>query len=287
MNKKREYKYFFTLLALSLLFVSLFSGFVSAEGVVQQLTTFGSSIVGIGDSLFGWLLGKSEQNTEEFVIRIFFFLIVFAMTYVSLEKALPNYFENNGWALWIISIAIPAVAVRFMQKEWLYTLLLPQQAFLASVVVIIPFILYFIITMNFSTKFGRRAAWVIFAVVFLMIYIGASDVVKTTSNNIDLKNVYFYAALGGLLMAIFDGTFSRYYNKFKGSKKMSQHNQRLVSYYYDEWNKSKNSYDEAIKSGDSSNYVGRTPGNTQKGIKGFEKDSEYYTRKITEHGGRL
>lgn len=285
MNIKREYKYFFTLSILSLLFISLFSGFVSAEGIADSMKSFGSVIKDVGSSLFGWLLGNDAGDSNLFILRVFFFLIVFSFVFVVLEKVMGSYFDDNSWAKWIISIAIPAVAVRFLTKEWLYTILMPQQVLTASILIIIPFIIYFMVTMKFTTGYGRRAAWIVFSVVFLMIYITA-DKSLTTSNKENVANVYIFAALGGLLMAWFDGTIAKYTNKFSASKKMSEHDKKIVAHYFDEWNRAKEKYDLSIRNNGS--YMAVTPGNTNKrDQKGFEADSKYYTDMIIKHHGRI
>ena len=258
MNLKKENK-FLALSILSILFISIIAGFASAANA-NSLTGLAQGFIGgiveVLNPILGWMLGAERTNENGFIIKLFFAVIMFSVVYVVLNASLPETFKERKWAIVVISVALPVIGLRFMTADWLNTLLLPQQTFVASVIILIPFALFFYLTKDWNPA-ARRAGWVSFGVVFLMIWTTVTDL-TVSADDTGAKNIYPIAAFACFLMALFDGTISRWWNNLRDAKMQndSSHSARVT--IMDKLNEVDLKYRESIQAGTT--YHGRVSG---------------------------
>jgi len=164
----------FKKILVSVLFSTFLIGLVSAaEGLTGLTEDFINGIVEIVSPYLGALLGADASGgltSDMFIAKLLFAILIVCFVYVVLEKSLQNFFNNKKWALWIVSIIVAVLGVRFLTDDWIYTMLLPSNAFAVSVASIIPFVLYFFFVNALPTLTGQRMAWIFFGVVFLGLY---------------------------------------------------------------------------------------------------------------------
>jgi hypothetical protein len=160
MNKKMMGGFSLLAIMLSVLFIS---DFASAKTLTQTVDDIS---VEIGKAL-RFLLGDVGDG-ETFFVKVLFALIIFAVVYYSVRR-IPNLGE--GMTLWILSIAVSLIAVRFLANETLIEFLwLPQGVLGVALATLLPFILFFFFIESFSSyPIIRKVGWSIFAVVYVML----------------------------------------------------------------------------------------------------------------------
>jgi len=135
--------------------------------------------------------------------RFLFAMIIIAVIYAVLDRI--DFFSNNGFALWTITIAISILSVRFIaNKDLVETLLLPSGVLGVSLISVIPFMIYFyFVEEGFKDqKLLRRFAWIVYLVVFLGLYFTRLDLIKYSW-------MYLVSAGLAVLSLVFDGTIRR------------------------------------------------------------------------------
>jgi hypothetical protein len=189
----------------SALFLSLFLiGVVSAAQGLGELTR--SAVDGIIDVIkpyVGILVNETDTSVSNdiFMAKWIIVLIVFAVVYLTLKKS-TQFFDEHTWVLWIISLAVPILGIRFLSSDLITTMLIPNAAFTVTVFAGFPFVLTYLITKNWTSSYGRRVAWILFAVVFLALY-------STTAQG-QFNYIYPLAAILALVMAAMDGTLAKF-----------------------------------------------------------------------------
>lgn len=165
MIKKR---YAVTILAL--LFSSFLINLVSAYSFYynprQGMNDLINIVVDFSEPLLQALLGGGTWDGYLLFEKLVLFILIAAVVYVSIEKT--SIFEHSKPALWIVTLAIPLLGVRWMNFEWLNYILLQYALVSVVLTVILPFIiyLYFIHKVSHSSAF-RRIAWIFYILVYL------------------------------------------------------------------------------------------------------------------------
>lgn len=216
MNKKREYKYFFILSILSLLFVSLFSGFVSAadsSGFIEGVKgIFGP----ISNALFNTGANVGSSGEARMFEAVLLALMIIAIVYAALYNV--PLLQDNAFALWTVSIASAVLGVRFMVNwNWLEVVMIPQGVLGISLSVLIPFLVFFWFV-EFSLvgpryKTIRKICWAVYAVVWAFVW---WDQGKVIAGN--LEWLYPMSVIVAVIMLFLDGTMQTLLNKMKSDR---------------------------------------------------------------------
>lgn len=199
---------------------------VSGQSFIQPLIDFITPIIAP-------ILGETP-NGEYFFTKLLFFLIIYSIVWMAMDQI--EFFSGNSGYAYVIDFAVTVLAVRFLgTKDVLDAVLLPYNTFGIVVAAGMPFVLYFVmINMGLKGpeyKTIRKFAWVAFAVVFFglwtMRYYEAVNNASAGSNVLRLINVYPITALLALVMAVMDGSISRFFlrvrmDKAKVSKKYEE-----------------------------------------------------------------
>src|SRR3989338_4505634 len=134
--------------------------------------------------------------------RFLIFLITASIVYIAISKI--SIFEEKKGVLWIITIAVPLIGIRFMNFEWINTILVQYQILTIVLAAGLPFIIYFFFLHNIFSENAalRKIGWVFFAVVYLGLW--------STAETENYGQIYFWTAIAAFLFLFLDGTIARY-----------------------------------------------------------------------------
>lgn len=186
-------------------FVSAYwsSGFVgSIDNVAYQIQPVAQFFLG-GYDYTGYML------FERFLV----FLLILSVTFIALSKA--PFFADQKNVVMLLSFVIPLMSVRYINFEWLNTIMLSYQVFGIALTAFIPFVIYFFFLMGIAPNHAaiRKIGWVFFLCVYLGLY--------TTSDSSFYGQVYMWTALVAFVFLLADGSIARamMWNKIKESGK--------------------------------------------------------------------
>lgn len=158
--------------------------------VVEWAEPFLQATLG-GEDYYGYLL------FEKFLL----FLLLLGLVYAGISRV-PA-FEENKFIIWTISIIVPLLSVRFMNWEWLNTVLIQYEVLGIALTGILPFIIYlfFLHSVFENNPTGRKIGWIFFIVIYFGLW--------STSFRESYAEVYFWTMLIALVFLILDGTIHR------------------------------------------------------------------------------
>jgi type IV secretory pathway VirB2 component (pilin) len=214
MNKKIGLLASFILLIFALNFVSAYGGFYyDARNGMQQVI---DGVVNFSQPLLQVLLGGDDWSGYLLFERFLIFVILISMVFISLKNI--ELFSSNKNVLWIISIGVPLMGIRFINFMWLNTILIQYQILAIAFTAGLPFIIYFLFLYKglVGPEYGtlRKIAWVFFATIYLGLW--------STGTTQGYPEVYLYTALLALLFFLFDGTLAKYFAKVTADKAISR-----------------------------------------------------------------
>ncbi|MDP2946718.1 MAG: hypothetical protein Q8N88_01255 [Nanoarchaeota archaeon] len=145
-------------------------------------------------------------EAKNFLAKIILMFILFGVVYTVLEKS--DFFDRQ-WILIIISIAVPILAIRFLENDWINAIILPYSTFGVAVASLIPLVIYFYFVRSIRFSTGRKIAWIFAAVVFIGLYF------TRRSELGDAWWVYPIAAIACLILLWKDGTIDKAWKNAK------------------------------------------------------------------------
>jgi len=204
------------------IFFSFIGALLFSVLVLNFVSAYGYSFIGSIDSavyqiqpFFQFFLGGYDYTGYMLFERFLFFIILLSITFVSLVR-MP-FFENQKNVVIVLSVAVPMLSVRYINFEWMNTVLMSYQVFGIALTAFLPFVIYFFFLMGIASEQAviRKLGWVFFICVYLGLY--------ATSEDSLYGQVYIWTALVALIFLLADGTISRImlWNKIKGSGKGS------------------------------------------------------------------
>ncbi len=200
------------------LFLSLF--------VLNLVSAYGYSFVGSIDNavyqiqpIAQFFLGGFDYTGYMLFERFLFFIILLSVTYVSLVKA--PFFEKQKNVVIVLSIVVPLLSVRYINFEWLNTMLMAYQVFGIALTSIIPFIIYFFFLMGIAKEYPgiRKIGWIFYGCVYLGLYF--------TADNQFYGQVYIWTALGALVFFLLDKSIQNYFSEQKRKYQINKHYLKL------------------------------------------------------------
>jgi len=108
---------------------------------------------------------------EYFFSRVLLLILLYAVSYIVLRRI--DIFKNNIVICVLISAIVAILGVRYLTEiEFISFIFIPYGAFAISVVVFLPFLIYFFfVETTVKSSIGRRMAWILFAAVFFGLWI--------------------------------------------------------------------------------------------------------------------
>lgn len=198
---------------------SIFSlKFVYAAGAADAFKPIGELLYGLVkaiasvlEPIFKYIIGPTVDVATGveapglFVGKVVLLVIVFGIVYAVLKTI--EFFEDNLFVLWIVSIGVAVLSIRFLGQSMIDTIIFPYSAFGIALTAGLPFVLWFLVTKDW-TPIYRRISWVFFAVAFLALYSIRYDELKDSA-----VWIYMFTALLAILLAAFDGTLQKFFSK--------------------------------------------------------------------------
>ena len=186
--------------------ISAINYFEEAKTIVSQIT---SSMAGILTPIAELVIGKTADDKFLFA-KILILILLFVILNTVIKKMK---FIEDAKISGIIAIIVSILAVRFIGNSDLFLgILLPYGVLGVAIATILPFILFFyFIHVTELGSFGRKMAWIFFAIVFIGLW--ASRELSSTSNNI-----YIWTIVAMVIVFIFDKSIHKYFGLNKMNK---------------------------------------------------------------------
>jgi len=215
------------LLILGLLLLPMMSNFVLAQDTsgsktsisfidasVNFLTGIIEFIKRAGEPIFRFILGEIETE-EAFIMQILAFLLVMFVVYGILN--MTGLFGNKKWLNTTIGAIVAIIGIRFLPEGFLQTMALPSSAFVAIIVLVVPFILLFFLIKDIDSQIIRRTIWTCYGAIILFL-------LSYNWNNADVSSFYWvYVAMisACILVFWFDGTLQKFLGKAKTQRTLA------------------------------------------------------------------
>ncbi|MFA6023003.1 MAG: hypothetical protein WC781_02870 [Candidatus Pacearchaeota archaeon] len=183
--------------------------------IVKGLGGFINGVQEVGKPLFNALLGDTSIGAAEASVtfpKILVFLLVLLIVMAVLNVVAASIFSGDDkiWLRFLIGAIVAILGVRFLPNDLIRQLALPSSALAASITIIIPFVIYgyFVYTTIKGGTF-RRAAWVVFGAVFLVLWY--QNYAKPWGY------IYWLAIIGCGFLFFFDGLIYKLWFRGRGA----------------------------------------------------------------------
>lgn len=164
------------------------------RGVTQQVI---DAYVDVGEpvlqALFGGYGGWSGWLLFE---RFLLFILLLALIFVILGRV--EFFEKQKAVRWVVAIIVPLIAIRFMDYDWLTTILTQYKLVAVIISSILPFIIFFYFVHSIGKDYPmlRKISWIF----FIGVYTGLWNTAETDFSGA----LFFWTVVGAVLALIFD-----------------------------------------------------------------------------------
>jgi hypothetical protein len=221
--KHKKVGLFIPILILSLIinFVSAYSGSYDPRQGMEDLIDL---TVDFFEPLLQVILGGENWTGYLLFERLILFILLTTVIYLSLKKA--NVFGDNTAVLWIVSLAIPLLGIRWINFEWLNTILIQYKVLAIVLTAGLPFVIYFLFLYQVLGNYAilRKIGWIFFAVIFFGLWATADDATYS--------EVYVWTGIIAILFFLFDGTIRRFMIKSRmqqlGIEKREQYETEIL-----------------------------------------------------------
>jgi len=201
---------------LGLIFISIFSLIFAIQFVSAQWYHNTNFFKGASETIIQWIkdifgpffeaiIGTSGFD-EFFWAKILLLFLFFAVFYMTLKRV--EAFKDREGIAALISIIITIFAVRYINNEGIIaSILMPSGAMGISIMIFLPILIYFFFVHNaISSPIGRRAGWLVFSVVFLVLWLKRADRISS-----DMNWIYGVGVAVILINIIFDEGIHQYF----------------------------------------------------------------------------
>lgn len=214
------------LIIFGVLIIGALIGFVSAaSSLANDFGTMFDEFSGVISVFFSKILGESADSSM-FFQRCLILLVVYGIIYTVLNRM--SLFQGSSFLLFFTSAAVAVLGVKFLDADFIQAVLLPYAALGGSIAIFLPFLIYFMfVHTSVKGTFGRRAAWVVFALVFMAIYISKGFVSGEAGNDTTnwFGGMYIFGIILVICAFIFDSQIHMYFEYGKLGRTMSNFHQ--------------------------------------------------------------
>ena len=209
---KKETQKILALTLFAIIAISVIASFTAAQSFSEDFNSFIDSIDDALSPVLGRLLGSSEGGGE-LTIQILAFLLVMFVVYGILS--MTNIFGSKPWINMVIGAIVAVLGIRFLPKGFLEQAAIPSSAFVAVLIMGIPFVLLFFMLQKVTYSAVRRAVWIAYGVLILIlgIYNYSNPNIPTLA-----KWIYPLIILGCLIAFWFDGTLQKWWGIARAQK---------------------------------------------------------------------
>ena len=169
--------------------------------------------VDFSEPLLAVLLGGDSWTGYLLFEKLILFLLIASIVYLSISKIAP--FKDNTAVVWIITLAIPLLSVRWIDFNWLNAIIVQYQVLGVVLTSILPFVIYFLFIEGMDYGVIRKVGWILFIIIYFGIW--------STASSDTYAQYYMWTIVLSFILLLFDGTIHRYYmwEKIKASGKNS------------------------------------------------------------------
>jgi len=187
-------------------------GFTSAEPVFNDIHITVEraldTIIEFMAPFFEKIIGEYSGSEFFFLKVLILFLLIFIIGKILESLPLFDEWKNNKKVIWIISIIISILAVRFIKETELFTAIFIQYGALgASITAILPMVIFFYFIHNTKVgTFGRKIFWIIYASVVIGLWISKQSEISEVANW-----AYIITLIAIVLCIFFDKSIHSYF----------------------------------------------------------------------------
>jgi hypothetical protein len=168
------------------------------------MTDLVNIVIDFFEPLLAALFGGETTGYSSYLLfeKLLLFLIILSVTYLSLNNT--NFFKNQKGVIWVITIAVPLIAVRFLDFMWLNTILIQYTVLGIALTSILPFIIYLLFLHGASDSGAvRKIGWIFFIVIYAFLWSSATVP--------SYAEIYFWTILISFIFLFLDGTIHSYF----------------------------------------------------------------------------
>lgn len=184
------------------------ASFLSIQSISAQNTFLDRGIDSLSQALGSIFAPIFGTGFGEFLFaKIMLFFLLFAIIFVSLKKI--DIFEENRAVHVVLTSITSVLAVRYLEPgEFINAILLPYTALGAALSTFLPLLIFFYFVHKSGLHgFGRRAAWFIYLLFFIMLW-GTRPY-----DSLGTANWIYLISLGFVLINLFlDKTIQGYFS---------------------------------------------------------------------------
>jgi len=189
---------------------------VAAGAFEKSIDVVTNFLYAIFDKTLG--LEGAEKDTQFLMFLSFaLILIIIVGTLDSINIIGEEGSASSKWINFAIGFIVSIIGVRFMPEGLWTSLAQPSSAFVATILVAVPFAALFFVTYKLKSNLARKLLW-IFYIVFLSYNIFSGWEGSTSEQN--FAWIYFiFAVLAGAMM-LFDSTVRNFFFREKSKAEM-------------------------------------------------------------------
>jgi hypothetical protein len=193
--------------------IVILAAFVSAaEFLGTDISRGAEMLIQIVKDIFGpfFQVFLGVQYADQYFFERFLMLVLlYVMIWTVLKRI--ELFKNNNFVCIIIASAVSILGARYMSEAGLIKgVLLPYGTLAVALSIFLPFLIYFFFV-HYSIKsgVGRRTAWIVFAAIFLGLWLSRAQEIKEASS------IYGFGIAAMVIAFIFDSRIQEYFGLFE------------------------------------------------------------------------
>jgi len=193
MNHRKVVGILFACFILNICLVNLVSAYGTidlrqgSEQAIEWIADFSSPFIQV-------VLGGEDNSGLLLFERFLLFIILLSLVFVSLKNI--SLFEDQPAVLWVVSIIVPILSVRFMNFDWINFILTQYEVLGIVLAGILPFIIYLVFLHYLSdSSVVRRIGWAFFILVYFGLW---------STSAVGYQEIYFWVMLVALAFLLFD-----------------------------------------------------------------------------------
>lgn len=180
--------------------IGMLAGVVGAQtdDVVAGTNKVLNDIIGVLEPVTKWIIGDTGGESDLLFAKLLLLIIIVAVIWYPLSS-FPG-LGGNGALVFVISLAVGLLGVRFLKKDIIAAVTLPYSAFAVALTALIPLVLYFVwIERGLQgSPTLRKVAWIFAAVIFVGLFIARYEEIKALTPLNALVPVWYYLIAAGL-----------------------------------------------------------------------------------------
>lgn len=207
-------------LVFAAVFAVMLSGVVSAYAYFDVRMFTDSVVQGFIDifepvlrALFGGTYWDSTLLFEKLLIFVLF------ISLISISFSRIPWFEGQSKTIqWIVAFVVALLGVRYMEYDWITTIILQYQVLAIALTSVLPFVIFFFFVYSIGDNYPllRKAFWGLFALVYLGLW---------SSVDAEFNAIYFWTLVTSIVFMFMDSTIARFYRfqQLKSRNALNKH----------------------------------------------------------------